>query len=56
MISGDLDPWSAVYVDGGDNPNFKTYILTGKAHHTQIADFNQNTQTEIIEAIKSWLN
>ena len=56
FIGGDLDPWSAVYVDGGDNPNFKTYILTGKAHHTQIADFDQNTQTEIIETIKSWLD
>lgn len=56
MIIGDLDLWSAVYVDGGDNPNFKTYILTGKAHHTKIADFDQNTQTEIIETIKSFLD
>lgn len=52
MMSQVLDgQWIAVYVDGGYNPNFKTYILTGKAHHTQIADVDQNTQTEIIETI-----
>ncbi|MBO7676650.1 MAG: hypothetical protein J6S49_03950 [Erysipelotrichaceae bacterium] len=55
FIGGDLDPWSAVYVDGGDNPNFKSYILIGKAHHTQIADFDQDTQKEIIETIRSWV-
>ena len=55
FIGGDLDPWSAVYVDGGDNPNFRSYILSGKAHHTQIADFDQDTKAEIIETIKSWL-
>lgn len=46
---------SAVYVDGGDNPNFRSYIFTGKAHHTQIADFDQKTQDEILDTIKSWL-
>lgn len=55
LIGGDLDPWSAVYVDGGDNPNFKSYIFTGKAHHTQIADFDKQTQDEIVNTIKSWL-
>lgn len=55
FIGGDLDPWSAVYVDGGDNPNFKRYIFTGKSHLTQIADFDQQTQDEIVKTIKSWL-
>ena len=54
FIGGDLDPWSAVYVDGGDNPHFKSYILTGKAHNTQISDFDPETQAEILETIKSW--
>lgn len=40
---------------GGDNPYFRSYILTGKAHHTQIADFDLDTQNEIIEIIKSWV-
>ena len=55
FIGGDLDPWSAVYVDGGDNPHFRSYILTGKAHHTQIADFDQETQKKIIGTIRSWV-
>jgi len=55
FIGGDLDPWSAVYIDGGNNPNFKRYILTGKAHLTQIPDFDQDTQDEIVETIKSWV-
>ena len=55
FIGGDLDPWSAVYVDGGNNPNFRSYILTGKAHHTQITDFDEGTQAEIIGIIRSWL-
>ena len=55
FIGGDLDPWNPVYLDRGDNPNIKTYILTGKSHRTQIADFDQKTQDEIVNAIKSWL-
>lgn len=54
FIGGDLDPWSAVYVNGGDNPNFKSYILTGRDHLTQISDFDPGTQAEILETIKSW--
>jgi hypothetical protein len=55
FIGGDLDPWYPVYLDGGDNPNFKSYIFTGKSHLTQIADFDQQTQDEIVNTIKSWL-
>lgn len=55
FIGGDLDPWNPVYLDGGDNPNFKSYIFTGKSHFTQIADFDQQTQDEIVNTIKSWL-
>ena len=55
FIGGDLDPWSAVYVDGGGNPNFRSYIFTRKSHRTQIADFDQQTQDEIVNSIKSWL-
>ena len=55
FIGGDLDPWYPVYIDGGDNPNFKSYIFTGKSHLTQIADFDQQTQDEIVNTIKSWL-
>ena len=55
FIGGDLDPWSAVYIDGGDNPNFRSYIFTGKSHHTQIEDFDRQTQDEILNTIKSWL-
>ena len=39
-----------------NNLNFKSYILTGKEHHTKIADFDKNTQTKIIETIKYWLD
>ena len=55
FIGGDLDPWSAVYIDGGDNPNFRRYIFTGKSHNTQISDFDRQTQDEIVNTIKSWL-
>lgn len=55
MSGGDLDPWSSVYIDGGDNPHFHTYILSGSSHQTKIGQFDREIQNEIIEIMKSWL-
>lgn len=54
FIGGDLDPWSAVYINGGTNPNFQTYICQGQSHYVQIADLDPETQAEIILALYSW--
>ena len=54
-IGGDLDPWSAVYPEPGNNPNFHMYIKKGKSHHTQISDFDESTRNEIIRTMKSWI-
>ena len=54
-IGGDLDPWSAVYPEPGNNPNFHMYIKKGKSHHVQISDFEKSTRNEIIQTMKSWI-
>ncbi len=55
FIGGDLDPWSSVYIDGGSNPNFRTYICKGKSHHVQISHFDPEVQSEIILTLYTWL-
>ena len=55
FIGGNLDPRSSVYIDGGDNPHFHTYILSGISHQTKIGQFDREIQNEIIEIMKSWL-
>ena len=55
FIGADLDPWSSVYISGEGNPNFHKYILSGKTHSVKISDFDEQTQNEIIEILKSWV-
>ena len=55
FIGGDLDPWYPLYIDGEGNPNFHKYILSGKTHNVQISNFDEQTQNEITEIMKSWV-
>lgn len=55
LIGGDLDPWSAMYIDGGDNPNFRRFILVGAGHFAQIEGFAPEIREEIKGTILSWV-
>ncbi len=55
FIYGETDAWTAFPYPETDNANIRKYIVPGGCHYSRIQDLDEDTQTEILSTLRSWL-